>query len=74
MKPAPIPRPACCASATASGELRAIGDVLTDQLAAMARCGFDAFLLRADQSPAAALAALAAGPHPPGRIGPDADA
>lgn len=47
------------------GELRAIGDVLTDQLAAMARCGFDAFLLRADQSPAAALAALAAGPHPP---------
>lgn len=47
------------------GELRAIGDVLPDQLAAMARCGFNAFLLRADQSPAAALAALAAGPHPP---------
>lgn len=47
------------------GELRAIGDVLTDQLAAMARCGFDAFLLRADQAPGAALAALAAGPHPP---------
>lgn len=47
------------------GELRAIGDVLPDQLAAMARCGFNAFLLRADQSPAAALAALAAGPRPP---------
>lgn len=47
------------------GELRAIGDVLPDQLAVMARCGFNAFLLRADQSPAAALAALAAGPHPP---------
>jgi len=47
------------------GELRAIGDVLPDQLAAMARCGFNAFLLRADQSPAAAFAALAAGPHPP---------
>ena len=26
-----------------SGELRAVGDVLVDQLAAMRRCGFDAF-------------------------------
>lgn len=47
------------------GELRAVGDVLRDQLAAMARCGFDAFLLRADQSPEAALAALGGGPRPP---------
>lgn len=46
------------------GELRAVGDVLRDQLAAMARCGFDAFLLRADQSPEAALAALGGGPRP----------
>lgn len=51
------------------GELRAIGDVLTDQLAAMARCGFDAFLLRADQAAGAALAALVAGPRPPWRHG-----
>ncbi|KAB2968712.1 DUF934 domain-containing protein [Zoogloea sp.] len=47
-----------------AGELRAIGDVLPDQLSAMARCGFDAFVLRADQSPAAALAALSGGPRP----------
>lgn len=47
------------------GELRAVGDVLRDQLSAMARCGFDAFLLRADQSPEAALAALGGGPRPP---------
>ncbi|WP_345790474.1 DUF934 domain-containing protein, partial [Enterobacter sp. Acro-832] len=29
------------------GELRAIGDVLRDQLFFMARCGFDAFAIRA---------------------------
>lgn len=31
------------------GELRAIGDVLRDQLNYMARCGFDAFAVRADK-------------------------
>lgn len=32
------------------GELRAIGDVLRDQLFQMARCGFNAFATRADRS------------------------
>jgi uncharacterized protein (DUF934 family) len=40
------------------GELRAIGDVLRDTLFDLARCGFDAFALRADQDAAAALAAF----------------
>jgi uncharacterized protein (DUF934 family) len=40
------------------GELRAVGDVLRDQLLFLARCGFDAFALRADQDPDAALAAF----------------
>ncbi|MDE1461069.1 DUF934 domain-containing protein [Spartinivicinus poritis] len=31
------------------GELRAIGDVLRDQLFYMARCGFNAFAIRADR-------------------------
>jgi uncharacterized protein (DUF934 family) len=33
------------------GELRAIGDVLRDQLFFMHRCGFDAFAMRADKDP-----------------------
>ena len=33
-----------------SGELRAIGDVLRDQLFYMRRCGFNAFAARADKS------------------------
>src|SRR5476649_2860973 len=37
------------------GELRAIGDVLRDQLFYLARCGFDAFSLRAGQDANAAL-------------------
>lgn len=41
-----------------TGELRATGDVLRDQLQFMQRCGFDAFLLRADQDAAACLAAF----------------
>jgi len=41
------------------GEVRAIGDVLRDQLPFLERCGFDAFVLREDQGPAAALAAFA---------------
>lgn len=40
------------------GEVRAIGDVLRDQLFYMQRCGFDAFALRPDRDPQAALAGL----------------
>jgi uncharacterized protein (DUF934 family) len=40
------------------GELRAIGDVLRDQLFYMARVGFDAFAIRADRSPEDALKGL----------------
>ena len=48
-----------------TGELRAVGDVLVDQLAVMAQCGFDSFGLRADQPPAEALAALVGGLRSP---------
>lgn len=41
-----------------SGELRAIGDVLCDQLFLMRRCGFDCFELRADRDASAALSRL----------------
>jgi uncharacterized protein (DUF934 family) len=37
------------------GELRAVGDVLHDHLYFMEQCGFDAFALRDDQDPQAAL-------------------
>ena len=40
------------------GELRAIGEVLRDQLYYLSRCGFDAFALRADQNPLQALSAF----------------
>ncbi len=40
------------------GEVRAVGDVLRDQIFYLARCGFDAFVLRADQDATAAVAAL----------------
>ena len=40
------------------GELRAIGDVLRDQLFLMRRCGFDSFEIRPDRSAADALASL----------------
>lgn len=40
------------------GEIRAIGDVLVDQLFYMQRCGFDAFALRDDQNPDVAIEAL----------------
>ncbi len=33
-----------------TGEIRATGDVLVDQLVQMQRCGFDAAVLRADQN------------------------
>jgi uncharacterized protein (DUF934 family) len=42
------------------GELRAIGEVLHDQLFYMRRCGFDAFALRADQDAQEALNAFSA--------------
>lgn len=40
------------------GEVRAIGDVLRDQLFYMKRCGFDAFAVRADRDPYEALESL----------------
>lgn len=40
------------------GQIRAVGDVLIDQLFYMSRCGFDAFLLREDQIVEDALNAL----------------
>ncbi|MFZ1860513.1 MAG: DUF934 domain-containing protein, partial [Candidatus Competibacter sp.] len=40
------------------GEIRAVGDVLRDQLFFMARSGFDAFELREDRSLEEALAAF----------------
>lgn len=39
-------------------EVRAIGDVLRDQLLMMKRCGFDAFAVRSDRDPYDALQAL----------------
>ena len=40
------------------GEIRAIGDVLQDQLFYMKRCGIDAYALREDKDIVAALASL----------------
>ncbi len=40
------------------GELRAIGDVLHDQMFYLKRCGFDAFAVREDTATEAALAGL----------------
>ena len=40
------------------GEVRAIGDVLRDQLFFMKRCGFDAYALREDRDADEALASL----------------
>lgn len=41
------------------GELRAVGDVLRDQLSHMRQCGFDSFAVRSDKSAAQALKGLA---------------
>ncbi|BAU72506.1 DUF934 domain-containing protein [Metapseudomonas furukawaii] len=41
------------------GELRAVGDVLRDQLAHMRQCGFDAFAVREDKCVEDALKGLA---------------
>jgi uncharacterized protein (DUF934 family) len=40
------------------GEVRAIGDVLRDQMFALKRCGFDAFAVREDKDPYDALKGL----------------
>ena len=40
------------------GEIRAVGDVLIDQIFAMARCGIDSFALRGDQDVEAAKRAF----------------
>ena len=40
------------------GEIRAVGDVLRDQLFFMKRCGFDAYALRSDKDATEALAGL----------------
>ena len=42
-----------------TGELRAVGDVLRDQLSHMRQCGFDAFAVREDKSVEDALTGLA---------------
>jgi uncharacterized protein (DUF934 family) len=41
-----------------TGELRAIGDVIRDAIFYLSRCGFDAFVLKAGEDPAAALSAF----------------
>lgn len=41
-----------------TGELRALGDILHDQLFYMSRCGIDAFALREDKDFTSALAAF----------------
>ena len=43
-----------------NGEIRALGDVLRDQLFLLRRCGFDAFAVREDKDIEAALAGLTA--------------
>jgi len=40
------------------GELRAIGDVMRDQLYYLGQCGVDAFAVRADRNPADAIGGL----------------
>jgi uncharacterized protein (DUF934 family) len=47
-----------------AGELRAVGDVLIDQIGHMRRCGFDAFSPDAPLDPALVKAAFARFPHP----------
>jgi uncharacterized protein (DUF934 family) len=41
-----------------SGDLYAVGDVLRDQLRELERCGFNAFVLRADQDVRASISAF----------------
>lgn len=53
-----------------TGELRAVGDILRDQLYFLGRCGFNAFALREDQDPDAALGAFADYAWQPDTSGP----
>jgi len=46
-----------------TGELRAVGDVIVDQLSALRRCGFDSFAPEVALDPGDAEAALAVWPH-----------
>lgn len=46
-----------------TGELRAQGDVLVDQLTSMRRCGFDAFAPSAPLNPATVARVLSVYPH-----------
>jgi uncharacterized protein (DUF934 family) len=46
-----------------TGELRAVGDVIVDQLPALRRCGFDSFAPEVAMEPADAEAAFARWPH-----------
>lgn len=46
-----------------TGEVRAVGDVLIDQLAIMRRCGFDAFAPAKPLDPAEVETAFATWPH-----------
>ena len=48
----------CLRQAGYTGELRAVGDVLHDQLSFMERCGFDAFELKAGKNAEQALDAF----------------
>ncbi len=41
-----------------TGDIRAMGDILRDQIYLLHKCGFSSFALRADQSPEEAVAAL----------------
>ncbi len=43
-----------------TGEIRAVGDVLQDQLFYMSRCGFDAFIVRSDRDAEQAINGLKA--------------
>lgn len=55
---AAIPRRPCCASATATaGELRAVGNVLHDQLFFMKRVGFDSYAFTDGKNAAYAIEA-----------------
>ncbi|WP_246624795.1 DUF934 domain-containing protein [Oceanobacter mangrovi] len=47
-----------------AGDLRAVGDVLIDQLFFMKRCGFSSYALREDQNEANALAAFSSFSQP----------
>jgi uncharacterized protein (DUF934 family) len=57
-RPQLLERPPAARALSLPGEIRAIGDVLQDQLFYMRRCGIDAYALRADKDIEKALAGL----------------